>query len=205
MLTYTQMIESYIPFKKGRVGLMHPDMSISDRTAMLDAFTDATTENRHGKTVRSRRQDIQFLVGTTFMLSKGLQLTRAGHVVLMEPDHEFFRELQGYARVNRIGQKNPWTFSYRLMDDGSKVEKLILDSQKERDEFHGKVLKPGDVVKMGPVDDGTTIDESEDLERPVSWAGPKKMLTRLEPTLKKKEGMYPLRDPDKLWSAIGKF
>jgi hypothetical protein len=187
------MIEHYIPFKKGRVGLMYANMSSAMRNATLEAFTDAMTENKQGDAVRKRKENIQFLIGTTAMLSKGLQLTRACNVVLMEPDHEFYRELQGYARVTRIGQRNPWTFSYRLIDDKSEVEKSILQRQRERGEFPGRVLKPGDVEKMGPRDDGGSIEESDDLERPVSWMTPKKMLTMLESTLKRKEGVPDLR------------
>jgi hypothetical protein len=185
MLTYCQMIEHYIPFKKGRVGLIYADMKTAARTAMLEAFTDAMAENKDGNPVRRRNENIQFLIGTTPMLSKGLQLTRACNVVLMEPDHEFYRELQGYARVNRIGQRNPWTFSYRLIDDASEVEISILQRQKERGEFPGRVLKPGDVEKMGPRDDGRSIDESDDLEQPVSWTAPKRMLTTFGPSLRR--------------------
>jgi SNF2 family DNA or RNA helicase len=180
------MIEHYVPFKKGRVGLMYAEMSTAARTDMLEAFADVMTENKQGAVVRRRKENIQFLIGTTPILSKGLQLTRACNVVLMEPDNEFHRELQGYARVNRIGQRNPWTFSYRLIDDGSEVENSILQRQKERGELPGRVLKAVDVEKMGPMDDWGLIDyESDDLERPVSWAAPKKMLTRLEPTLRR--------------------
>lgn len=131
------MIEHYIPFKKGRVGLMYAEMRTAERTAMLEAFTDATTENKQGETVRRRKENVQFLIGTTPMLSKGLQLTRACNVVLVEPDHEFYRELQGYARVNRIGQRSPWTFSFRLVNEGSEVEKSILRRQRERGSFLG--------------------------------------------------------------------
>lgn len=193
-LLKSQMIEHYLPCRKGRVGLVYAEMSTTARTAMLEAFTDAMTENKQGDAIRKRKENIQLLIGTTPILSKGLQLTRACNVVLMEPDQEFYRELQGYARVNRIGQKNPWTFSYRLIDDGSAVEESILQRQKERGEFPGRVLKPGDVERMGPRDDWASIeDESEVLERSVSWAAPKKMFTRLEPTLRRVDRLPDLR------------
>jgi hypothetical protein len=150
------MIERYIPGKKGRVGLMHADMTTGARTAMVEAFTDDTTNDKHGNLIRKQTQDFQFLIGTTPLLSKGLQLTRACNVVLMEPDHEFFRELQGYARVNRIGQRNPCSYTYRLIDNGSTVEHSILSRQAKRNEFPGKVLKD-DLEEMGPVDDGKSI------------------------------------------------
>ena len=173
---------------------MYAEMSTAARTAVLEAFTDVITETKQGAPVRKRKENMQFLIGTTPVLSKGLQLTRACNVVLMEPDHEFYRELQGYARVNRIGQKNPWTFSYRLIDDGSAVENSILQRQKERGEFAGRVLKPGDVEKMGPQDDWAPIDEESDgLQRPVSWAAPKKMWTKLEPTLRRVDRLSDLR------------
>lgn len=144
------MIEHYIPSKRGRVGLLHGEMSTAARTAALEAFTDAMTENKQGQVVRRRRENLQILLGTTPMLSKGLQLTRAANVVMMEPDHEFARELQGYARVNRIGQRNPWTFTYRLVDDGSTVESAILARQEERGEFPGRMIKPDRAEKIAP-------------------------------------------------------
>lgn len=190
------MIEHYIPFKKGRVGLMHAEMATAARTTMLEEFTDATTENKQGETVRKRKENLQFLIGTTPMLSKGLQLTRAGNVVLMEPDHEFFRELQGYARVSRIGQKNPWTFSYRLIDEKSTVEMSILQRQKERGEYPGGVLKQRDLERMGPEDDGASIGESDVTEPALGKSGsslPKKRLTRATPTLRRMEKVHDLR------------
>lgn len=187
------MIEHYIPFKKGRVGLMYAELGTPARSALLEAFTDAMTEDRNGEAIRRRKENIQFLIGTTHMLSKGLQLTRACNVVLMEPDHEFYRELQGYARVNRIGQRNPWTFSYRLIDDGSEVEKTILQRQKERGEFPGKPLKPGDVESMGPRDYGESLEESDGTDGNLNWTAPRTMSTTITPALKRMPKVDDLR------------
>lgn len=187
------MIEHYIPFKRVRVGLMYAEMRTPERSALLEAFTDAMTEDRNGEAVRRRKENVQFLIGTTPMLSKGLQLTRACNVVLMEPDHEFYRELQGYARVNRIGQRNPWTFSYRLIDDNSEVEKSILQRQKERGEFPGRPLKPGDVERMGPRDYGESLEESDGTGRNLNWTTPKTMSTTINPALRRKRRVDDLR------------
>jgi hypothetical protein len=187
------MIEHYIPFKKGRVGLMYAELRTPARSALLEAFTDAMTEDRNGEAIRRRKENIQFLIGTTHMLSKGLQLTRACNVVLMEPDHEFYRELQGYARVNRIGQRNPWTFSYRLIDDGSELEKSILQRQKERGEFPGRPLKPGDVERMGPRDYGESLEESDGTDRNLNWTAPKTMSTTITPALRRTRRVDDLR------------
>lgn len=57
----------------------------------------------------------------------------------MEPDFEFSHEIQTYARVHRIGQLNPKTFSYRLTVQMDRVERDILTRQALRNEYPGKV------------------------------------------------------------------
>ena len=115
-------------------------MKASEKAEIINAFTDAVDAN--GK--RKSKRDIRFLIGTSRLLGVGLQLTRACHVVLMEPD-EFVREMQAYARVHRIGQKNLMSHSYRLIDSGSEVEEAILKRQKDRKEWAGRVVRGEDV------------------------------------------------------------
>ena len=131
-----QFIEKLIKGKRGRVGLVYSRMKQKDRTATIEAFTDVMSENGE----RKHKENYQILIGTTRLIGAGLQLTRASHVVLMEPDFEFFRELQGYARVHRIGQKNFESYSYRFIDEGSAIEQRILKRQKERYEFTGRFV-----------------------------------------------------------------
>ena len=127
--------------------MLVPRMKIKDRIDELDAFTDAVDENQK----RKQKKDTQFLIGTTRLIGQGLQLTRACHLVLMEPDNEFVRELQSYARVHRIGQKNPVSYSYRLVDSGSEVEQRILKRQEDRKEFSGKKLTEEEVKSLDSV------------------------------------------------------
>jgi SNF2 family DNA or RNA helicase len=110
-------------------------MKASERAEIVNGFTDAV--DTKGK--RKSQRDIRFLIGTSRLLGVGLQLTRACHVVLMEPDNEFVREMQAYARVHRIGQKNPVSRSYRLTDSGSEIEEAILRRQKDRRVVPGKL------------------------------------------------------------------
>lgn len=56
----------------------------------------------------------------------------------MEPDYDFGRELQAYARVNRIGQKNSQTRSFRLVNAHNGVEGRIVARQVERGEDMGR-------------------------------------------------------------------
>jgi SNF2 family DNA or RNA helicase len=112
-------------------------MKGSEKAEIINAFTDAC--DLKGK--RKSKKDIRFLIGTSRLLGVGLQLTRACNVVLMEPDNEFVREMQAYTRVHRIGQKNPLSRSYRLIDSGSEIEESILKRQKDRKEFAGRVVE----------------------------------------------------------------
>jgi len=109
-------------------------MKASEKAEIINAFTDAV--DLKGK--RKSKGDVRFLIGTSRLLGVGLQLTRASNIVLMEPDNEFVREMQAYARVHRIGQKNPLSRSYRLIDSGSEIEEAILKRQKDRNEFAGR-------------------------------------------------------------------
>jgi SNF2 family DNA or RNA helicase len=111
-------------------------MKLREKYAILDAFTD--TLDHKGK--RKSKDDIQILIGTTRFLGVGLQLTRACNLVLMEPDNEFWRERQGYARIHRIGQRNPLSRSYRLIAQNSEIEQRILKRQQDRKELPGRPI-----------------------------------------------------------------
>jgi SNF2 family DNA or RNA helicase len=110
-------------------------MKQRERTAIIDAFTGAIDKDSG---IKKTKQDFQILVGTTRLIGTGLQLTRACNLVMMEPDYEFYRELQAVSRIHRIGQKNPRSYSFRLIDQGSEVEARIVRRQEERGELLGK-------------------------------------------------------------------
>ena len=74
-------------------------------------------------------------------MGTGLQLTRAANLVLIEPDYEFHREKQAVARIHRIGQRNPRSYSFRLHNQGSAFEARIIKRQEERGEVHGKEIQ----------------------------------------------------------------
>jgi hypothetical protein len=113
-------------------------MEARERTAVLDAFTDAIdSESGH----RKQKNDVQILIGTTRLIGTGLQLTRAANLVLMEPDYEFYREIQAVARIHRIGQRNERSYSFRLINKGSEIEMRIVKRQEVRGELHGKEVK----------------------------------------------------------------
>ena len=119
-------------------------MTLKEKSEIINAFT--------GKEKTSSKRDVQILIGTTRLLGVGLQLTRACNIVLMEPDHHFVRELQGYARVHRIGQRNPLSYSYRLIDDSSEIENRILKRQADRKEIPGRRLGQEEVGKLVPAE-----------------------------------------------------
>lgn len=137
-----------------------PSMKIKERIQEIEAFTDALDE-RHK---RKQAKNNQFLIGTTRIIGQGLQLTRACHIVLMEPDYEFSRELQGYARVHRIGQKNPISYSYRLIASGSEIEQRILKRQEDRGEFSGKKLVEVDLAASSAVEPDAKKSYNDDFK-----------------------------------------
>jgi hypothetical protein len=154
--------------KKGRVGLVCAGMKQRERTAVIDAFTDAVDKDSG---TRKQKLNFQILIGTTRLIGTGLQLTRACNLVMMEPDYEFYRELQVVARVHRIGQKNPRSYSFRLIDQGSEIEKRIVKRQEDRGEIFGKEVKTRllsdfiaereGVISLGIEEGVEPVDESE--------------------------------------------
>jgi len=125
------MIEKYVPNKRGRVALVYERMKTKDRTDMMEAFTGEHFEDKNGNLVRKQRINHQFLIGTLKQLSAGHHLTRAASVILMEPLLDPREEKQAYGRVRRIGQRNPRTFTWRLMDFGSGIEVVVTDQQEK--------------------------------------------------------------------------
>jgi hypothetical protein len=137
-----QMIERYIPNKQGRAGLMYAGMPPAAKNSMIEAFIEDAMDAPSSR-ARKHYVNYQFLIGTTAQLGKGHQLTRASVVVLMEPQLNFKDEHQAFCRVRRIGQKNPVTYTYKLLDAGSKIEKQIQKNHEGQGGIHGIGLGPG--------------------------------------------------------------
>lgn len=124
-------------------------MTVKEKSEIINSFNFAASKD-NPKNKGTSKQDIQVLIGTTRLLGVGLQLTRACNIVLMEPDHHFVRELQGYARVHRIGQRNPISYSYRLIEESSEIEQRVLKRQADRKETTGKRVAAEEVEKLIP-------------------------------------------------------
>ncbi|KAK2626435.1 hypothetical protein QTJ16_003610 [Diplocarpon rosae] len=131
----------YFPAYKDLVGVIGGRMQGSEKSEIINAFTGATDDKGRLKS----KKEVRILIGLTQIIGVGLQLQQACHVVLMEPDYDFVRELQAYARVHRIGQKNPLSRSYRLIDSASDVERSILLRQERRKEVAGKLISEEEV------------------------------------------------------------
>ena len=148
---------------KDEIGVILPRMKMKERTATLDAFTDAYDE----RGIRKQKRNNQILIGTTRLIGTGLQLTRAANTILMEPDYEFVNEAQAYGRVHRIGQKNDCSFSYRLIMSKSEFEMGIVRRQQDRKEAFGRVLGQEEFDQMFQ-------EKLEDVDGAASKAGPSK-------------------------------
>jgi hypothetical protein len=135
-------------------------MKARERTAVLDAFIDAVD---HESGHRKQKNNIQILIGTTRLIGTGLQLTRAANLVLMEPDYEFYRELQAVARVHRIGQRNERSYSFRLINEGSESEMRIVRRQDARGELHGKEVKTKLLSEVIPEKQGEERENGDRL------------------------------------------
>ncbi|CZT12306.1 uncharacterized protein RCO7_09039 [Rhynchosporium graminicola] len=126
-------IQRYFPEYKDLLGVVAGKMKPSEKVKIINAFTDTAEDTK----AKSYKKEVRILIGLTRSIGVGLQLQKACHIVLMEPDCVFVDELQAYGRVHRIGQRNPLSRSFRLIDDGSDIEKLILKRQEDRKEVAG--------------------------------------------------------------------
>lgn len=137
-------------------------MKPSEKNALIHAFTSppspssssssssSATSPPSKSSSKAPQKEVRILIGLTHIVGVGLQLQRACHAVLMEPDYDFVRELQAYARVHRIGQKNPRSRSFRLVDCESEVESAILARQRARGELAGREVR--EVVQAAAVE-----------------------------------------------------
>lgn len=116
-------------------------MRPSEKVEIINAFTGNVDDNDKHK----NRKEVRILIGLTRAIGVGLQLQKSCHAVVMEPDYEFIHELQAYGRVHRIGQKNPFSRSFRLIDDGSEIENRILQRQADRKEAAGTRINEEEV------------------------------------------------------------
>jgi SNF2 family DNA or RNA helicase len=76
----------------------------------------------------------QILIGTTKLLSVGINLYRATRLVQVEPEWLASTEEQARGRINRFGQLSR-TGTIRLWCSNSKVEELICSTQQKRAEL----------------------------------------------------------------------
>ncbi|KAL2069359.1 hypothetical protein VTL71DRAFT_15697 [Oculimacula yallundae] len=134
-------IQRYFPEYKDLLGIVAGRMKPSEKLKITNAFGDAAEDTKAGK----NKREVRILIGLTRSIGVGLQLQKACNIVLMEPDCVFVDELQAYGRVHRIGQKNPFSRSFRLIDDGSDIEKAILKRQEDRNEVAGTRIKEQEV------------------------------------------------------------
>ena len=117
--------------------LFHSDLRLTERSNIKMGFQDDidTDTGKEAVTYHPR-----ILVGTIEVLGVGHQLTRAFRIILTEPDHLFSNEYQAIKRINRIGQENRKTYSYRLYCKESEVEMLIVNRQNARKVLHDAVM-----------------------------------------------------------------
>ena len=117
--------------------LFHSDLRLTERSDIKMGFQeDIDTDTGKEAVIYHPR----VLVGTIEVLGVGHQLIRAFCIILTEPDHLFSNEYQAIKRINRIGQENKETYSYRLYCKGSEVEMLIVNRQNARKALHDAVM-----------------------------------------------------------------
>lgn len=122
-------------------------MNSEHRNAIVEAFNnDKDIEISNGRVLGSS-PDI--LIGTIDIIGIGFTCVRAFRLVLMGPEWLEKVEGQAMARIRRIGQCNPKTYTYRLICEDVKIEKGIVNRHELRKEFEAMATKIEQEVREG--------------------------------------------------------
>lgn len=109
-------------------------MTTIERQETIDSFnTDAPIITPDGD-VRAPSPDV--IISTFSLIEVGYTCVRAFRLVLMGPEWLHLEESQAMARIRRIGQRNPVTYTYRLICQNVNIEQGMVDRQATRDEFN---------------------------------------------------------------------
>ncbi len=130
-----------------RVEHLHSMMPPGTRNQRVLAFEE--TVNEKGQPEFPDSADI--LVSTMSCLGTGLDCVRAFRVILTDPNYIKSEEIQAIFRIRRVSQKNPCTYSIRLLNRRSHIENTIVAVQEKREEF---VELTYGIVEDGNDDDG---------------------------------------------------
>ena len=125
-------------------------MSVEERDDHIDAFN-----NDHPLPDTPSGNSPDILIGTLQVLGVGYTCTRAFRLILLGPSWMEMEEAQGKARIRRIGQNNPITYTYRLICTDVQVENSILDRQAMRKAFQEMAMS---VQKEAGIMDVMEID-----------------------------------------------
>ena len=119
-----------------RVALIHALQPKSKLTDIIKLFQEGKDDGGKSKVKakvpESTKADVpQFLVSTTALLSTGVTLTAARHVVIFDTEWMARDEQQGIKRVNRIGQDQD-TETIKFVNKDSKLDMAIYGRQGAR-------------------------------------------------------------------------
>lgn len=100
---------------------MHADISTGERRKMVEDFQGAG--------------DTRILIGSSPILGQGWTLHRAQRLILMEPSHHAAVEEQNAERVHRLGSKTDRCYFYRMVNEDSSFEKVLVEHQEGQKEL----------------------------------------------------------------------
>jgi hypothetical protein len=117
-----------------RVSGFFSSMVRKDRDAAIDGFSDALARNKWGEfAVDANRTHIlkyprgaHIIIGTIGTMGVGVNLQRASHAIIMEPQLQNTTTTQAIKRVHRIGQQFPTTVEI-LTSKQVEAERVVQD------------------------------------------------------------------------------
>jgi hypothetical protein len=101
-------------------------LSSAEKERMIEAFQDEMEDGE-----RKVKKNPRLLVSTLGVLAAGVTLHRAFRLCLLEPHWMSREEFQLNSRIQRIGQENAATYTYRLYTN-AEVDTTIMSRQKNR-------------------------------------------------------------------------
>lgn len=82
---------------------------------------------------------VRVLIGTSRIMGQGVTLNRAHRLILMEPSHHAGIEDQNADRVHRLGSKTDRCWFYRMVNQDSTLERVLVEHQRGQTRFQNLV------------------------------------------------------------------
>lgn len=124
-------------YGKDSILLCQAGMNTDQKETILDRFAE---------------EDDQWIMLCAFgSISVGANLQRANYAIMLEPSHTPGDITQYFARVDRVGQKQPMCYGYILVNSASSIEGRMMKSIEFNEDIRNAIFKQKDMDELDNV------------------------------------------------------